>query len=242
MALQRGEMPNVLVTDFDGTMTRHDFYKRVLESLLPPDTPDFWAEYRSGAITHFEGLRRYFASIRASEAEVLAVVDRMELDSQLPRAVSELRAAGWDVVVTSAGCEWYIRRLLGAAGVELEVHSNPGRFVAGQGLLLEMPIGSPYLSPTLGVNKMEVVRRFIAAGKRVAFAGDGFPDADPARLVPSNLRFAKGDLAEVLTREGLEFQPFDAWFEIAHSLLQYPEMITEQKKVLGEAKAALSKE
>jgi 2-hydroxy-3-keto-5-methylthiopentenyl-1-phosphate phosphatase len=30
----------VSVSDFDGTMTHHDFYKLAVESLLPPDTPD----------------------------------------------------------------------------------------------------------------------------------------------------------------------------------------------------------
>lgn len=209
----------VLVSDFDGTMTRHDFYKLAIESLLPPDTPDYWAEYRAGTITHFEALRRYFACIRASEAEVLAVVERMELDPQLPAAVSALREAGWGVVVTSAGCDWYIRRLLGAAGVEVEVHSNPGRFEAGKGLLMEMPTGSPYLSQMLGVDKKEIVRHFIAEGRTVAFAGDGFPDADPARLVPDELRFARGDLVSVLHTEGLPFNAFETWSDIARVLL-----------------------
>src|SRR5262245_35850747 len=161
----------ILVSDFDGTMTRHDFYKLAIESLLPPDTPDYWAEYRAGTITHFEALRRYFASIRASEAEVLVVVERMELDPELPAAVESLRRAGWSVVVTSAGCDWYIRRLLAAAGVEVEVHSNPGRFEAGKGLLMEMPTGSPYLSPTLGVDKARIVRSHLDEGRTVAFAG-----------------------------------------------------------------------
>jgi 2-hydroxy-3-keto-5-methylthiopentenyl-1-phosphate phosphatase len=208
----------VLVSDFDGTMTRHDFYRLVIESLLPPDTPDHWAEYRAGTITHFEALRRYFASIRASEAEVLAVVERMGLDPELPAAVEGLRRAGWGVVVTSAGCDWYIRRLLSAAGVEVEVHSNPGRFEAGKGLLMEMPTGSPYLSATLGVDKMEVVRRLLAEGRTVAFAGDGFPDAGAARLVPGELRFARGDLANVLRDERLPFHPFETWSDIARVL------------------------
>src|SRR4051794_41073497 len=91
----------VLVSDFDGTMTRHDFYKLAIESLVPPGTPDHWTEYRTGAITHFEALRRYFATIRKSEAEVLAVVDGMELDPELPAAVESLRRAGWSVVVAS---------------------------------------------------------------------------------------------------------------------------------------------
>jgi 2-hydroxy-3-keto-5-methylthiopentenyl-1-phosphate phosphatase len=209
----------VLVSDFDGTMTRHDFYKLAIESLLPPGTPDYWAEYRAGAITHFEALRRYFAAIRAGRKEVLRVVDRMKLDPDLPEAVADLREAGWDVVVTSAGCDWYIRRLLAAADVNVEVHANPGRFEPGRGLLMEMPTDSPYLSPTLGVDKARVVRRHLDEGRTVAFAGDGFPDAEPALLVPGTLRFARGDLAELLDREGQDYQPFDTWSDIARVLL-----------------------
>jgi 2,3-diketo-5-methylthio-1-phosphopentane phosphatase len=212
--------PNgVLVSDFDGTMTRHDFYKLVIESLLPPDCPDYWAMYRAGSITHFEALRRYFAAIRAPEDDVLTVVRRMELDPHLPAAVDTLTRAGWKVVVTSAGCDWYIRRLLAGAGVEVEVHSNPGRFVEGKGLLMEMPTGSPYRSPTLGVDKTAIVRGHVETGRPVAFAGDGFPDADPARLVPADRRFARGDLADVLRRDGEPFRPFDTWSDIPGLLL-----------------------
>lgn len=213
-------MSGILVSDFDGTMTRHDFYKLAIESLLPADSSDNWAEYRAGTITHFEALRRYFAAIRQSEAEVLAVVERMELDPRLPAAVDSLRQAGWRVVVTSAGCAWYIQRLLGAARVELEVHSNPGRFEPGQGLLMEMPKDSPFWSPMLGVDKTGVVRSYLRAGRTVAFAGDGFPDAEPARLVPDDLRFARGDLADVLRAEQLPFHPFESWSDIANQLLR----------------------
>src|SRR5262245_29211695 len=220
MTAQPATQTKVLVSDFDGTMTRNDFYKLVIESLLPPDTPDYWAEYRAGTLTHFEALRRYFAAIRASEAEVLAAVERMELDPELPAAVAELRGAGWSVVVTSAGCDWYIRKLLAEVGMAVEVHSNPGRFEAGKGLLMEMPTGSPYLSPTLGVDKKEVVRRLLADGRALAFAGDGFPDAEPARLVPGELRFARGDLANLLRGERLPFHPFETWSDIARVLLK----------------------
>ena len=207
----------VLVSDFDGTMTRYDFYKLAIERLLRPDTPDHWAGYREGTLTHFEALRRYFAEIRASEAEVLAVVEAMELDPNLGAAVEALRQAGWRVVVTSAGCEWYIRRLLGS--IEVEVHSNPGHFEPGRGLLMEMPESSPYLSPTLGVDKARIVRQHVDAGHTVAFAGDGFPDEEAARLVPGDLRFARGDLAARLEAGTMAFRPFDAWSDIARELI-----------------------
>ena len=221
MSTSRGiNRGGVLVSDFDGTMTRHDFYKLAIELLLPVDVPDYWAEYRAGAISHFEALRRYFAAIRASEADVLAVAQRMGLDPQLPMAVESLRRAGWRVVVTSAGCDWYIRRLLAQVDVEVEIHANPGRFETGKGLLMEMPTGSPYWSPTLGVDKTGVVREFLNQGLTVAFAGDGFPDAEPARLVTADLRFARSDLADVLRGEQLPFHPYDSWSDIASRLLQ----------------------
>ena len=210
----------VLVSDFDGTMTRHDFFKLTIESLIPSDVPDYWSEYRAGTITHFEALRRYFAAIRVSEGEVLALVEQMELDPQLPAAVDSLRQSDWRVVVASAGCDWYIHRLLAAAGVEVEIHANPGRFETGQGLLMEMPTRSPYWSATIGVDKAGVVRHFLNQGRTVAFAGDGFPDAEAARLVPAELRFARGDLADVLRSERLTFHSFDTWAEIANQLLQ----------------------
>ncbi|MBN9523704.1 HAD-IB family phosphatase [bacterium] len=213
----------VLVSDFDGTMTRHDFYQLAVEELLPSDAPDQWAAYRAGAITHFEALRRYFAAIRAPEAEVLALVDRMELDPELPTAVADLRRAGWEVVVTSAGCDWYIRPLLAAAGVEVEVHANPGRFETGRGLLMEMPADSPFRCDNLGVDKARVVRSHLDAGRVVAFAGDGFPDAAAARLVPGDLRFARGDLAGVLAGEGLPFRPFTVWSDVARALVRSEE-------------------
>jgi 2,3-diketo-5-methylthio-1-phosphopentane phosphatase len=210
----------ILVSDFDSTMTRHDFYKLVIESLLPPGTHDYWGDYHAGRITHFEALRGLFAAIRAPEVEVFDVLRRMELDPKIPDAIAALREAGWEIVVTSAGCGWYIDRLLKGAGVALEVYSNPGRFIEGQGLLMEMPSDPRFRSLTLGVNKAGVVRQFMEQGKIVAFAGDSLPDAEAARLVNAGRRFAHSDLAELLRGENLAYHWYDQWSDIAPILLR----------------------
>jgi 2,3-diketo-5-methylthio-1-phosphopentane phosphatase len=210
----------VLVSDFDGTMTRHDFYKLAIEQLIASDVPDYWAGYRSGLITHFEALRSYFAQIKATEKQMLDVVHQMELDPQLPVAVESLKSAGWQVVVASAGCEWYIRRLLASADVDVQVYANPGQFDEDRGLLMEISTGSPYFSATLGVDKAGVVRDLLSQGRTVAFAGDGFPDAEASQLVSADLRFARGDLADVLLSSGLSFHFFANWSDIADRLLE----------------------
>ncbi len=84
---------------------------------------------------------------------------------------------------------------------------------------MELPVRSPFLSTTLGIDKAGVVRRQLEVGRTVAFAGDGFPDEEAARLVPGSLRFARGDLANVLREHGQEFQTFTVWSEIARRIL-----------------------
>ena len=211
-----------LVTDFDGTLTRHDFFVLAMERLVPSGVPDYWQEYRSGRLTHFEAMRSYYAAIRASEAETLDVVNDLGLEPDLADWIRRLGLAGWRVVVASAGCAWYIRRVLAGWGVDLEVHANPGRFVEGQGLLMELPVDSPYYSPTHGIDKAAIVRAAQRACGPVAFAGDGYPDAPAARLVEPGLRFATSSLALVLQQEKLPYRPFDRWAEVAEALANMP--------------------
>jgi 2-hydroxy-3-keto-5-methylthiopentenyl-1-phosphate phosphatase len=86
--------------------------------------------------------------------------------------------------------------------------------------MMEMPQGAPYRSDSLGVDKAAVVRHHVEQGGIVAFAGDGFPDLEAARLVPGSLRFARADLADALRHEQLEFQRFDVWSDIPRRLLR----------------------
>ncbi len=211
-------LPPLLVSDFDGTITRKDFFRLAVERLLPPDTPDHWNDYRAGRISHFEAMRRYYAGIRASEAEVDRIIEAMEPEPLLAEGVEQLRQAGWELVIVSNGCDWYIDRILESAGVKVPVLTSPSRFVEGQGLLMELPRESPYFDAAVGIAKAAVVREAVNSGRVVAFAGNGFTDVAPACLVEAELRFAREDLAEALQKEALAFRPFERWIEVVRAL------------------------
>lgn len=214
----------VLVSDFDGTMTVNDFYKLVAERLLPPDALAPWAGYRAGLLTHFEALRDIFARLRAPEEAILALVRDMGPDPMLGQSVARLRAADWEVVVASAGCSWYIGRVLqdlGMAG-QVEVHANPGRYAPETGLVMELPPDTRFQCLETGVDKAAIVRFHRDRGVRVAFAGDGFADLPAALATEPELRFARGDLAEALRKMGQDFHPFERWSEVAETLLALP--------------------
>ncbi|MFO1477337.1 MAG: HAD-IB family phosphatase [Verrucomicrobiota bacterium] len=207
----------ILVSDFDGTMTAFDFYDLVSRE-FPEIAGDYWVRYEAGELTHFEALRRIFAGIRAPEAKILEIVNAMGLDPRMKEAVALLEKNGWSVTVASAGCAWYIERLLSGAAVALDVQANPGSYSAARGLEMRLPEKSPFFSDQLGVNKVAVVREALRRSSTVAFAGDGRPDLAPALLVPPEMRFARKWLAKKLSEIGEDFRPFESWFEIAQSL------------------------
>lgn len=214
----------VLVSDFDGTMTANDFYKLVAANLLPQDALTPWQEYRAGRLTHFEALRIIFGRINASQELVEDLARRMEPDPDLRQAVEALRGHGWQIVVASAGCDWYIRQVLAQVGVQLEVHANPGSYLPGGPLHMEAPQDSPFYCQETGVDKAAIVRFHLERSGTVAFAGDGYADLPAALLVQPELRYAKADLAEALGAAGETFRPFERWSDVATGLLAQEEL------------------
>ncbi len=209
----------IFLTDFDGTMTRKDFYDVVLDHFPEIAARKFWERYEQGQISHFQAMQGIYGQIRARAEQMADILREVDLDPDLPTAVWRLERSDWVVKVVSAGGEWYILNLLDAAGVTLEVHANPGPFDPARGLTLRLPEGSPFFSPTHGIDKSAAVRQALTVTDRVAFAGDGRSDLAPALLVRPDLRFARGWLAGELQARGEGFHPFERWSEIAAALV-----------------------
>ena len=214
------KIKGILVSDFDGTMTKHDFYDLVCAAFPEISTKGFWRQYEAGEITHFEALRSIFSLIRAPESKLLEIVESMEIEPKLAQIVQALDDHGWKVIVASAGCDWYIRRLLKKSKVAIEVYANPGEFFPDKGLLVSLPQDSPYCSQEMGINKSAVVRQALKESSCVAFAGDGRPDLAPAMLVKPVRRFAKSWLAKKLRETGESYVAFNRWSEIAENIIK----------------------
>lgn len=209
----------ILVSDYDGTMTDRDFYSLLAERYIPADTPDYFAQYRQGRITHFEAMSAYFAFAPTGEEQLEELLAASGPDPDLGAAAATLRRAGWEIFVVSAGSSWYVERVLGRASVAATIISNPGRVENGRGLVLQrFDPSSPFHSAAVGVDKSAVVRHALQRAETVAFAGDGPPDVAPALLVRPDLRFARGFLAGALRERGEAFRPFARWSDLAREL------------------------
>jgi 2,3-diketo-5-methylthio-1-phosphopentane phosphatase len=209
----------VFVTDFDGTMTAVDFFDVVLSHADLSIMPDYWGECVAGRLTHVEALNGIFQHAPRDLTILQSYLPQTHLEPDTPMVIEQLKRAGWDLVVVSAGSVWYIEQLLREVRHQIRLIANPGGFAAETGLTMTWPpVDVPWYSHHFGVDKAAVVRLLQETGATVAFAGDGRPDVAAARLVPAELRFAKGWLAETLESEGLPFRPFERWSEIVHLL------------------------
>lgn len=211
---------SALVSDFDGTITDCDVYVLIAERCMPKDHPDYFAEYRAGRITHFEAMQAFFHFAPTEPQAWDQLLRETKPDPQLADCARRLEANSWDLIIVSAGSSWYIGKIL--AGISATVHSNPGQIEKGRGLVLRLPEDSPFFSPQAGIDKAGVVRAALKRYKKVAFAGDGPPDIEPALLVAPSLRFARRFLARALDERGEPYQPYRTWSEIVEALLPHP--------------------
>lgn len=204
----------VLVSDFDGTMTERDFFRVVLAH-LPPEAEAPWLRYEQGQTTHFDALAEIFSGLRVDEAEFDAMLEEMRVENGLVETLERLQRGGWSLTIASAGCSFYIERILSQVGIKAAIHANPGEFIPGRGLFMKPPRQSPFFAAETGIDKGAVVRHYLDQGFDAAFAGDGRPDLAPALLLPPERRFARGWLAGELERRREPFVRFERWCDIA---------------------------
>ena len=209
----------VLVSDFDGTITAHDFFLRVLDRNRAPEVHGYWEALQAGEMNNFDALKAIFAHVAGGEQELLEIARETGIEPRLPEYVERLESAGWKVIVVSAGCDWYIREIFAERGIRLPVIANPGRLSDDGRLEMLLPTDSPFYARETGIDKAAVVRETLEVATVAAFAGDGRPDLTAARLVAPEYRFACGWLAEALDREGLAYRPFQRWSDVAEMLL-----------------------
>ena len=215
----------IFVTDFDGTLTREDFFWLVLQRLDPPGAQEFWDGFKTRRLNHFQALSGIFGTLRTtdafrvSEAEVRDLVNSLDPPADLAEKAAALRAAGWELIVASAGCGWYIEQILAQHQVEATLHASPGTFSEESGLVMSPALDSPFFSPSTGVDKVAIVKDALARDTVVAYAGDSGTDRQAALLVQPEWRFATGWLAGRFEQDGVPFRRFEIWTDVADVLL-----------------------
>jgi 2-hydroxy-3-keto-5-methylthiopentenyl-1-phosphate phosphatase len=205
----------LVVVDFDGTAHELDLLDVVCSRHAPAASAAAEAALVAGEITLNECIRREFEAIRADHDQIVA--ECLELGRLRPgfeRFVAGARAAGHRVVIVSSGFHAIIGPILEEAGLgDLEVFANDVRF-SPQGTQVSFREGE--LCEHCGEACKRPLVRSLNGGAPVVYIGDGW--SDRCASAAADRRFARRSLASYLDGQGLEYDDFDDFDEIAEAL------------------------
>ncbi|MBC8062688.1 MAG: MtnX-like HAD-IB family phosphatase [Clostridiaceae bacterium] len=207
------------ISDFDGTLTEKDFYKILSEAYLKEEFLPHFKSWKNGEIKDREYLSYVFNNVKRSEDEILEDILNIPLDPFTKDFIQQVKTAGGDFIVISAGTSYYIDKIFVKHNIQgVEVYSNKGIF-KDNGIYFDLDENSEFYSDRYGIDKLIVVEKLKNNYKKIFYAGDSGPDLKPALVC--DLVFAKGELVELLKEEKKEFIEFKNFSEIWDKLQKY---------------------
>lgn len=201
--LAAGDPPIAILVDFDGTIARGDATAAAMRAALAPGRGLPWEE--GSRLTWPDMMRDAADRFPTDPARLLRAAAAVPLEGTFSRLAARALGARIPMEVVSDGFGFYIPpalERLGAAWVP--VASGDTRFGPAR-TRVDFPFGHP-ACPVCGTCKRGRVLAHQAAGRRVAFVGDGESDRYAAGY--ADVVFAKDGLVEICRDLGV---PFVAW-------------------------------
>ncbi|MBS4773959.1 MAG: MtnX-like HAD-IB family phosphatase [Proteobacteria bacterium] len=208
------EPRTALVTDFDGTVSRDDFFTLVAEKYLTPADLEPWSCYMNGSLSHFEALNMVFSKIRVPETELADFIAAIPLDPFFADVAAYCCLKGIPLYICSAGCDYYINKLIGNLITRNHINliTNHGEYNPRKGLVMQAPRDSLFYDKNVGISKAGVVKHLQSQGFSAVFCGDGPPDVKPARIAQTV--FARKYLLDKCREENIITQPFNSFRDV----------------------------
>ena len=207
--LEPGKPPIALLVDFDGTIARGDVTAAVMRANLPAGGGLPWDEVSRST---WPDMMREAASLFPTDpSRLLEAAAAVPLDTTFTPLAALARDGGVAMEVVSDGLGFFIGpalRRLDAAWVPIA--SGDTRF-GPERTRVAFPFGNPACG-VCGTCKRNRVLAHQAAGRRVAFVGDGESDRYAAGY--ADVVFAKDGLVEICREGGLVYRPWTSFDDV----------------------------
>ncbi|WP_341356437.1 MtnX-like HAD-IB family phosphatase [Rossellomorea sp. y25] len=190
------------VSDFDGTISKKDFYHLILEKYFV-EGQDLYKQWKSGEIKDIEFLSQVFTSINQEENQIIDDIHSLEIDEYVPSFIRKVQAQGGDFYILSAGTDYYIHHILQQHEItNVKVYSNEG-YYKEKNVHMNIDPGHPHHSARYGIDKSKVLTDLKKEYETIYFAGDSEPDSHPAKV--ADVTFAMKALQAILKENNTSF-------------------------------------
>ncbi|WP_026672229.1 MtnX-like HAD-IB family phosphatase [Alkalihalobacterium bogoriense] len=203
------------VSDFDGTISKEDFYWLVIKKYFE-EGHDLFKKWKAEELLDIEFLQTVFSSIHQEEATIIEDIVSLQIDEAVPRFIRDVQRSGGDFYILSAGTDYYIKHILSHYGIEnVDVISNKGYFHE-KNIHLTLNENDPTYSKRYGIDKAKVIQQMKNEYETIYFFGDSEPDSHPA--VNADVTFAKAALISILKEKEVPFVPVNDFNEVREYL------------------------
>ena len=205
------------ISDFDGTISKKDFYWIIIEKFYP-EGYDLYKRWKNEELEDIEFLSTVFASIDLTKEELSEVIHGIPLDETVFPLIEKVKKAGGDFIILSAGTDYYIHEIIRHYDLpNIPVFSNRGSYENGY-IQVYLDEQDPFYSERYGIDKAAVLADLKKQYDHVFYFGDSEPDAHPAKL--ADHMFAKDRLINILQEQNVPFEPVDSFAEVQHRLTE----------------------
>jgi 2-hydroxy-3-keto-5-methylthiopentenyl-1-phosphate phosphatase len=211
--LRSGQPPLAILVDYDGTIALTDVTDTLIARYLPAGiwTAEDEARYAAGALGSREIMEREVRDFPTDSRPLLETAAAQPHDPGFASFARRALAAGIPVEIVSDGFGFFIGPAMARLGVpDIPVITAETTFQNGQARI-EFPNGNPdcYVCGTCKRNR---VLAHQAAGRAVAFIGDGVSDLYAAGY--ADLVFAKQSLVRICETNGWPYRPWHDFAEL----------------------------
>jgi 2-hydroxy-3-keto-5-methylthiopentenyl-1-phosphate phosphatase len=209
-------LSRTIAVDFDGTVTEMDLLDTIAREF---GDPEVYAEVDHGLdhgrLTLREVITREFEPVRRPLEEIVGwELENVRIRPGFRGLVELAQANGWRLVIVSSGFHELIEPILEREGVEVELHANRVD-PSTEGWQVEWRYDAT--CDSCGESCKRSIVQALAGGDELVYIGDGYSDRCAAEA--SDRVFATRGLADYLDEQGIPYERFDDFHDVARSLL-----------------------
>ena len=210
----------IIVSDFDGTITKTDTLSKFLEDYADSKWLDIENDWRDGKFGSQECLIKQFALVPYLNQELVdTFLDRMEIDEYFISFCQKSKKKGIPVVILSDGLDYFINKILEKYKLDfVNVITNHAYFDENDEFIIEFPNDSKHCTNDAGTCKCKVVKSLKKLYKKVVYIGDGASDFCVSK--EPDLLYAKSGLAEFCRNNNISYIKFNNYNDIEEHLLK----------------------
>ena len=208
----------IVVTDFDGTITKKDTLSKFLEDYADPRWLDIENDWIDGKFGSQECLIRQFALVpNLTPALIDDFLNTIEIDEGFIPFCKKAKENGIPVVVLSDGLDYFINKILDRYNLDyINVITNHAYFNEYYKFIIEFPNDSSKCSNEAGTCKCKVVKNLKKLYKTVYYVGDGTSDFCVSK--EPDIVFAKSSLSQHCRKNNIDFREYRTYNDIIEEL------------------------